>query len=264
MKAQITGLLLLFFLGLGSAHSQVLIGPTAGANFSWCSFGDKDLKSVYNVNPVWGYHAGAQLSFRVRKRFFLHTSLIYSTKGQVLKEEEKNLELKASYRYIEMPIVYTVNFKGTYGKKDFKYFFGVGPNVSYWLGGKGSIENQDTHEFNEHGTVIDYKIKFHKDPYEAEYDELVVQQPNRIQLGLNFTAGLVFEPARDREMFLTLRYELGHSYLSGESYGAFGATFFQQPMQVRNQGLRISISYLIDMKVEQRKKGKSTIKKKMS
>jgi hypothetical protein len=244
------------------SHSQIFVGPVAGGNISWINFGDKDLKKEYKVKPVFGYHAGAQFSFRVRKRFFLHTSFIYSTKGKILEGKNQPLDLKARYSYIEMPIVYTVNFKGTIGKKPFKYFAGLGPNVSYWLSGKGTIENTDTHEFSNTGAVVDYTVKFNKDPQQVGDEEMIVERPNRIQLGLNFTIGLVFEPAQDRELMVTLRYERGHSYMARETDGQFKATYYDDSMQTRNQGLRLSVAYMIDLKVEQRKKGKTTFDKK--
>jgi hypothetical protein len=262
VKAKVTGVVVLFCLAFGFARAQVFIGPVAGGSFSWSSFGDKDLKDDYKLKPVWGYHAGAQLTFRVRKRFFLHTSVLYATKGKVLEGKNEALELKARYNYIDIPIVYTVHFKGNIGKKPFKYFLGIGPDVSYWLGGKGSIENTDTHEFGENGSVVDYSVVFYKDPDQAGENDMVVKKPNRVQLGLNITAGLAFEPARDREMFLTFRYELGHSFLSRETNGAFKPTYFEDPMNIRNHGIRISLAYMIDLKIEQRKKGKSTINKK--
>ncbi|HEY9008964.1 MAG TPA: outer membrane beta-barrel protein [Ohtaekwangia sp.] len=268
MRARLASVFILIFLSY-KAYTQVLVGPVAGFNYSWTSFGDKDLKSQYRVTPVMGYHIGGHLAFKVRKRFFLHTSLIYSTKGKDMTRRGKDvsndpegLALKLKYNYIEMPLVYTAYFKGTIGTKSFKYSLGIGPNVSYWLGGKGTFENGDTHEF--HGGdsyVIPVKIKFGKDPATAQENDMVIQHPNRIQLGLNFTAGFLFEPARDREMVLTLRYELGHSYLSRESNGVFGPEFrsFSETQKIRNQGFRISLAYLIDLKVEERKKGKSTI-----
>ncbi|HEY9048563.1 MAG TPA: outer membrane beta-barrel protein [Ohtaekwangia sp.] len=261
MKARITSVLILIFLTYCS-YSQVLVGPVAGVNYSWTSFGDKDLKSKYHVTPVFGYHVGGHLAFKVRKRFFLHSSLIYSTKGKNMTGDEGGLVLKLKYKYIELPLVYTAYFKGTIGTKQFKYSLGIGPNVSYWLGGKGTFENNDTEEFhNGNSSVIPVKIKFGKDPADAQENEMVVQRPNRVQLGLNFTAGFLFEPARYREMIVTLRYELGHTYLSSQSNGVFSPTFpsYSETQKIRNQGFRVSIAYLIDLKVEERKRGKSTI-----
>jgi hypothetical protein len=265
VKAKIIVPFILIFICCQVSDAQILVGPVAGGNFSWVNFNDKDFKDEYKVKPVFGFHAGAQVSFRVRKRFFLHTSLIYSTKGKVLEGKNQPLDLKQINRYIEMPIIYTVNFKGNMGKKPFKYFVGIGPNVSYWLGGSGTIENTDTHEFSNTGPVVEYKVKFGPPPVsqgDIGDEEMIVARPNRIQLGINLTTGLVFEPAPFREIMVTLRYERGHSFMSRESNGIFKATYYEDIMQIRNQGLRLSVAYLIDLRVDQRKKGKTSFDKK--
>ncbi len=253
-------LLLVFLILLfKDAEGQLLIGPMAGANYSWTTFGDKDLKDTYKTKPVAGIHVGAHVAFRVRKRFFLHTSLLYSTKGKIEESDKNGLHNKVRYNYIEMPINYTVDFKGKLGRtKEFKYFLGVGPVVSYWLGGKGTLENTDTYEFG-HG-IQDYKIVFNKDPGDAADNEMVVQDPNRFQLGLNFIAGLSLEPSPGRTVLVSLRYELGHTYLSGTTDGRYGISVFHDPMQIRNQGFRASAAYMIDLKPGTRKKGKSTMR----
>ncbi|MBA4058652.1 MAG: hypothetical protein C0490_28305, partial [Marivirga sp.] len=64
--------ILLFFTAT-SIFSQILVGPVAGANYSWTSFRDKDLKDAYGMSPVFGFHVGGHLAFKVQKRFFLHT-----------------------------------------------------------------------------------------------------------------------------------------------------------------------------------------------
>ncbi len=71
------------------------------------------------------------------------------------------LKNSARYNYIDMPINYTVDFRGKIGKsKEFKYFLGIGPNISYWLGGKGKLYNTDLEEANL--GELSYKIKFSK------------------------------------------------------------------------------------------------------
>lgn len=245
--------------------AQLLVGPTAGINYNWMSFSKTaDQKDMYSIAPVIGYHAGAHVSFRVQKRFFLHTSLIYSTKGMVMKAKLNEYDTeddvdKISMRlnYLEMPIVYTVYFKGSISGKSFKYSIGVGPNISYWLGGKGVLENQDVLEFG-YGPM-DYKVDFNTDPFPGEDGKMIVQRANRLQLGLNVATSFMFEPAPQRELVVTIRYELGHSYQSRESKGLFRPTsYYEQPLNLRNQGIRISLAYMIDLQIEKRKKGKST------
>ena len=256
-----TLIFLLFGLVSINVSAQVLIGPTVGPNFSWTSFDDKDQKDVYDVSPVAGFHAGVMVAFRVQKRFFLNTSIIYSTKGKVLKSEiDPMFRNQATYNYLEMPILYTAEFKGTFGSgKEYKWYFGAGPNVSYWLGGKGRMTSSDLNEL-----VIDelaYKVVFYKDPETIAENEMTVVDPNRMQLGLNIGAGFVFEPLGYQKFMLLFRYELGHSFLSRTTDGDFEPVIYQDDMRVRNHGLRISFAYLIDTKISERKKGKSTIKR---
>lgn len=251
---------LTLFLGALTVSAQILVGPIAGPNFSWTSFDDKDLKDVYDVSPIIGFHAGMALSFRVQKRFFLHSSFIYSTKGKIYKAENDPLfKNEVRYKYLELPLLYTVEFKGNFGGgKEYKWYVGAGPNVSYWLGGRGKFSSSDLSEVGI--GELDYKVTFYKNPEDIGDDEMGVEDPNRFQLGLTVATGFVFEPMGNQKFMLLFRYELGHSFLSRTSDGVFKPTLYTDEMRIRNQGFRISLAYLIDLKTEQRKKGKSTIK----
>lgn len=246
-----------------SLKAQILIGPVVGPQVSWVSYDDKDSKSLYtNRRPIYGFHAGMGLSFRVHKRFFLHTAFLYSTKGKYLEgKEDALLRFKSNYRYIDVPMVYTVEFLHKVGKtKQYKFFFGIGPNVSYWLGGKGYLENTQLNEL-----IVDrinYKIVFNKEEDSYAENEMNVVGANRLQLGLNLQTGFVFEPLGYQKIMFTIRYEAGHSFLSPEGKGTFRQTNeYYDDLRTRIQGVRVSFSYLIDLKTEDAKKGKSTINK---
>lgn len=257
MKVQYS-LAFFFCIVTMSAFSQILVGPVGGVNYSWTAFSNKDLKDAYRMSPVLGFHVGGHLSFKVQKRFFLHTSLLYSSKGRMLDGKlDTKLKSTTRYNFIEMPISYTVDFKAKLSRtKEFKYFFGIGPNISYWLGGKGTLYNSDIEENNQ--PELSYRIVFKKAPENQASDEMNVVEPNRFQLGLNLVAGMVLEPANRQRVMISVRYELGHSYLA-KSGGSFLDTYFEDPLRSRNQGFRISLAYLYDLKVEERKKGKSNI-----
>lgn len=259
--------LLLFtvlLLSTTTLKAQILIGPVAGPQVSWVSYDrNSDSKGLYKQRPVYGFHAGLGISFRVHKRFFLNTAFLYSTKGKDLEgKEDKLLNFRSRYNYIDVPMVYTVEFLHKVGKvKQYKFFFGIGPNVSYWLGGKGYIENTQLSE-----VIIDrinYKMVFDKEENDYTDDQMNIKAPNRFQFGLNFATGFVFEPLGYQKVSLTLRYELGGSYLSPDNPGTFRLTNeYKDDLRTHIQGLRISASYLIDLRNSESKKGKSTINKK--
>jgi len=243
--------------------AQILIGPVVGPQVSWVSFDDKDSKARYTQKPVYGFHAGLGVTFRVHKRFFLNTAILYSTKGKNLEgKQDALLKFKSNYNYIDIPMVYTVEFLHKLGKvKQYKFFFGIGPNVSYWLGGKGYLENTQLNEILVNH--IDYKIVYNRQENDYTNDQMNVNGANRLQLGLNLATGFVFEPLGYQKIMMTIRYELGHSFLSPENQGTFRQTNeFTDDLRVRIQGLRVSASYLIDLKNSESKKGKSTINKK--
>jgi hypothetical protein len=263
MKIHLPIIFLLCIL-VSAAHAQLFVGPVAGGQLSWTRFDNHDLYDTYSVKPVWGFHAGATVSLKVRNRFFLHGSLLYSTKGRNIEgKDDPLLHNKATYNFIEIPLVYAVDFRGKFGKsKEFKYYLGAGPNISYWLGGRGKIYNSDLAESTEFSqSDLSYRIVFKKDPAGISSDEMNVADPNRVQLGLNIASGLVFEPVVNQKILVMIRYELGHSFLSRSSNGTFTSTYYQDVLQSRNQGVRISVSYLVDLRIDDRKKGKSTIRK---
>lgn len=249
----------LFFTAL-PGKSQVFVGPVAGINYSWVGLSEE--KGFYDSKPVLGYHAGVNVSFKVRNRFFLHSSVIYSQKGKSLTNSLDPLfSHEARYDYIEIPLIYSVDFKSTIGNnRVFKWFIGVGPTISCWIGGKGSLSSSN---IKENGVdALKYKIVFRKDPESISNKEMTVQEPNKIQLGLNLASGFVFEPIDRQKIMLNVRYEMGHSFMSRTSDGVFTSTFERDNMRIQNRGFRISLSYMVDLQLEKRKKGKSTIKRK--
>ncbi|MFZ5970324.1 MAG: porin family protein [Bacteroidota bacterium] len=246
-----------------SLCGQILIGPVAGPQVSWVSFENKDSRALYNRMPFTGFHAGMGLSFRVHQRFFLNGAFLYSSKGKNFTGVEDDLlKVKTRYHYIDVPMAYTVEFVNKVGKtKQYKWYFGLGPHVSYWLGGKGTLQNTQLSEIlvNE----IAYRVVFDQTFYAD--NEMNVTDPNRVQLGLNLSAGFVFEPLGFQKIMVNLRYEVGHSYFSRneEVGGTFNQTNeYVDDLRTRNQGFRLSLAYLVDLKTAERKKGKSTIKQK--
>lgn len=168
-----------------------------------------------------------------------------------------------------MPILYTAEFKAKLGReKVYKWYFGVGPTISYWLGGKGVLIHSDLNEnvINPPNYDLSYKITFKGDSL-IESDEMNIQEPNRIQLGLNAAVGLIFEPYGEHKIMVTARYAFGQSFLAKSGDGVFGLPgilYYEDELQVRSRELVLSLHYYLDLKTDQRKKGKSTSKVKSS
>lgn len=240
---------------------QVLVGPTAGLHLQTVSFGDKDNKTDYARNPTLGYQVGGTVAFQVRKRFFLQTSLLYSYKGKSI-EGKQDLLLKnvSRYHYIDVPMLYTMEFKSTAGRsKVYKWYLGIGPSVNYWLAGKGKISNS---ELDENGISEQrYSVSFKGDELSAGVDEMTIESPNRFQFGISLAGGIIFEPYQFNRVMINLRIEADQSYLA-KTDGIYQGILYQDELQLRNYLFVLSGSYLLDLRLNDRKKGKSTIKSK--
>lgn len=261
----------LIVLGIitGTVHfgySQIVhAGLRAGLNYSWTRPYDKDFRQHYNVVPILGFNAGFAFSFRVKERYFLHTDLIYSSKGRVMTGD---LELhdKVVYHHIDLPITYNIYFKGRLkGTKQFKWYLGLGPNFSYWLGGKGRIKHFELMDFEvDH---LDYKLKFGERPDDQTgvSETVYVTDPNRLQLGVNIGGGIFLEPIARRKIMVDLRLEIGHTWLgTKESTDFVFPASYEDDLRTRNMGARLSLMYMFETNTDKkiRNKGKSTINSK--
>ncbi|MBL3657309.1 porin family protein [Fulvivirga sediminis] len=251
----------LFFLTI-PAKSQLLIGPRVGVQYTWVRYSDSDYRDSVSVSPVLNYFAGFTTAFRVKNRFFLEIDLLYSRMGKEVESKiDESLEYKMYTDHIQLPILYRVDFKKEIGKdKSFKWYVGAGPTLSYWLSGHGTVSSS---ELIERGIdKIDYKVKFNSDYNEAADDELGIPDPNRLQLGLNIGGGLVFEFPGVSSLAVDLRFEMGHSYLGkGDAAEFRDIVLFTDSMESKNMAIKIGVSYLMDTRISERKKGKSSIKR---
>ena len=254
------GLIVLLLLGV-PASSQILVGPKVAGQFSWTNFDDKDNREFFDVKPLPGFSAGLVIAFKVKNRFYLHTEYLYSRKGKIIEGKvDTDLENKVIYNHFDVPILFRLDFKGSIGEsKVFKWFAMAGPNISYWLNGNGELINGELLE-DDIGP-LNYDIVFGLDLDNIESGKQYVKDVNRLQLGLNLGAGLELEPKKGHSFILDLRYEIGHS-LIGKSDSAFNPDVisYQDDLKIRNTGIRLSLAYLFDTKIEERKKGKTTFK----
>lgn len=266
-----------FFLSTCGFAQVIQAGLKGGYQLSWVNTDDKLLKEGYYIKPVSGFNAGAVLAFKVRERFFLHSEYIYSTKGKrvTMKKNAPGLLYdslfsdKVVYSYAEVPVMFSIHFKGNVGKgKQFKWYFGAGPNFSYWLGGRGTITSEQIIFEYPDPPDIEYKLKLNQsDQIREDQDDpetVHLNNVNRLQLGIIASLGLVFEPAPRQVIMFDVRYEAGGTRLGKkDSFSDYiFPTFYEDNLKVRNHGIRVSLIYLYQTSTDKktRNKGKSTIK----
>ncbi|MEJ7642950.1 MAG: porin family protein [Chryseolinea sp.] len=240
-------------------------GFKAGPQLSWFKSDDQKYSPIADIHPVVGFHAGAVVAFKVKDRYFLTTELIYSQKGKIATGKvDPNLKDKVTYHHADLPILFSYHLKGRILKtRDFKWYVSAGPNISYWIGGKGGVKSGD---LSENGIPeLKYRIKFGVRPGNYDADILYIRDAQRFQFGMNVGAGLVLEPGGNRKVIIDLRYEIGHTRVGTPQSSQFLVPAdYQDNLKGRNKGLRLSVAYLLEYSTKSSdiNKGKSATKQK--
>lgn len=255
---------LLFLLSMEVSTAQIIrAGIKAGPQVSWVTLDDPKFKAIGEIHPLAGFHAGLVLAFKVKDRYFLTTEYLYSQKGKnVTGKIDPNLNDKVVYRHIEIPVLFSMHFKGRISNsRQFKWYINAGPNTSYWLGGKGVIEAGD---LIENGIPeLKYKIAFGTRPDHNNPDILYIKDANRLQFGMNVGAGILLEPGGNQKVMIDFRYEIGHTQLGNAGSSQFLIpSDYQDNLKGRNKSFRLSVVYLFEFSSDKKQlnKGKSTIK----
>jgi hypothetical protein len=108
-----TATCLIACLATSPSFAQVInFGVKAGPLLSWVRSDDPEFRKQVKIKPRPGYSAGFVVSFKVKDRYFLHTEYLFSTKGKVVRGRvDKVLEDRITYNYVEVPLLYNIQFK---------------------------------------------------------------------------------------------------------------------------------------------------------
>lgn len=254
--------------GSSEAIAQFYIGPTLSASVSKLDYFKAIDDKALDALPSPGFNTGVTFSRRIKNKFVWNASLQYAQKFQANKDNaEGGYHNKFVMRYIEMPITYMVEFDHKVGKqaagynRDFKWFFGGGPVVSYWLASNGKFESVNT--FLAARSPIEYKVRFSPVPVgyapgNRKTDEMFLPGANRAQFALSATAGFSLQPIGYQKIVVALNAEIGQTLLSKKGAGYFPTS----PLDIVNfktyvHTIRLSATYLFDLKIEDSRRGKS-------
>ncbi len=245
---------ILILVSITSGYTQKFtLGVKAGTSLSINSFGDKDDKDQFTNLWKPGFFGAALVNFPMKKNFSYQAEMGFSQRGRKIEFNERTWSNSATYHYIDLSMVlrksYPLNWasdiQGT-------WFFNVGPRVSYWLNGKGTVTS---------GGSYNYKLAFETPPEEPlapDFDKMYMADVNRWLFGLDFGVG-VDAPTRAMQKFvIELRFTSGHTYFGAQN-GAFNRTLgFVDNLRANEKIISLSIDYTLTRELNQSKKGKST------
>ena len=93
----------------------------------------------------------------------------------------------------------------------------------------------------------------------AGYENLYVEEPNRLQMELNLGGGFIFDMSRGQKLMIDMRYAfgIGQTFLGTKEGGSFGLTGYHDNLESVNHVVSLSAAYLFEIDVRRMlKKGK--------
>lgn len=259
--------LIMIFLFFSGAHftsaQKFSFGVRAGGLATWPSFADKEEKRGFSRSVSMGHTETIFIAFPMKKDFHFVAEGGYAQRRRRLKFNNDDWVNKSLYNFIDISGLLRKSFHFQLDKNvPATWYVNFGPEVSYWLSGSG--------EFTAGGTWYPYTIKF--DQEAGTINEMAVPNANRWLFGLAFGVGMKAPLHNHHHIGIELRISSGHSYLSNEGRfldpdlgvdPRYPVPSFDDTMKVNLKSISLSVNYSLDFDVQQSRKGRSTLDKKV-
>lgn len=235
-------------------HAQKFsLGVKAGPSISWMYYGDSDNRSTYDSKAKLGYFGSGLIIFPMKKEYSCVIEGGYAQRGRVVEYGNGAYRNDADYNFAEGSLLLRKAFPFRLSKNvRAKMFVNIGPRVSYWLSGKGTIGS--TSNDGQAYTAV----------FEQEYTGLIDfkmyhNNVNRWLFGLDIGVGMQAPIKATQNVLVELRFTSGHTYFgSSEADNAYNFINFQDNLRSNEKILSLSVAYTFDIDLKLAKKGHST------
>lgn len=227
------------------------LGVKAGPSVTIGRFGDSDLRDIYSNKIKFGYTVGGFISFPLAKDYAFVAETAFSRKGKKLKIKNEGWVNNASFNYIDFSMALRKAFNYQI-RPDIrsKIFFNIGPNIEYWLNGKGKLEVD--------GSTRKYVVIFDPDPNAISNTNLY-ENPNRWLFGIDFGVGMDAPITPTQRVTAELRFTFGQTNLGRDnSTSNIDILGFQDDLRMNLKTLSLTVGYAFAFDLKESKMGRST------
>jgi Outer membrane protein beta-barrel domain len=236
-----------------SLGQEFNLGIKAGPLFSIGSFGDKEDKDTFSSGINLGYTGGVLVGFPLGNKYSVFGEAAYSKKGRKIKFNDGEWTNIGNYKFLDLSMVLRRSFRFRL-RKDVpsELFVNIGPEVAYWLSGKGTIKAD--------GPGYDYEIVFDGAP-DGSFDKMYIDNANRWLFGLIIGTGFEAPIRKNHNLVVEFRFVSGHTFLSNarefdkNNYPILG---FEDTLRMNLKTFSVTLSYVINEDIKELRKGKST------
>ncbi|WKN43839.1 outer membrane beta-barrel protein [Tunicatimonas pelagia] len=253
---------LLIFWGiivLSETKAQILTGPIVGGQATVAGYGSQYDGVDFQQDLSFNYLGGWSYAYEISDHLAFYSELVYSRKGKVQRYNSTSTRIVENQTYshfLDAPILLRIT--GPIGRSKARWFINAGPQISYWLGGRGTVT---AYEFfgSDQLTQIDYTVRFSED--EPAEGVLAVDGANRLQFSLAAGGGFSIPVNRSgHEVVINLRYVSGTTFMGGNESFEIGTTEIEEYLGYKHNALQVLTAYVIPIDIFGMRRGKSSRK----
>ncbi|MEM6842147.1 MAG: outer membrane beta-barrel protein [Bacteroidota bacterium] len=244
---------------LSGANAQILTGPILGGQATMAGYSSQydgvDSRQDFSFN----YLGGWSYAYSVSDYVSFYSELVYSRKGKVQRYSSSSTRIvnhRAHNNFLDAPVMLRVSIP--MGRSKARWFINLGPQISYWLGGRGTVT---AYEFFGSTNLIDidYRVSFSESaPAEGI---LAVEGANRLQFGLAIGTGFrVPVNRKGQEVVINFRYVSGTTNLGGNESVEISTEGIDEYLGFKYNALQVSAVYAFPVDVFGLRRGKSSQK----
>jgi len=248
----VSGLLSVFAIALYQhADAQNFsLGIKAGPTAAWANFPDADVRAQFNSGVKTGFLVGGVIEFPLKKRYSFTAEFAYAQKGRTVKFNDNTWKNNATYHFMDFSMALRRSYDVRI-KKDVqsRLFFNIGPNIEYWLDGKGSVSTD--------AVSSPYTVVFDKQP-DSNFNYNYLNNVNRWLFGLDVGVGVDANITKTQRLHTELRFTYGHTYLGTKNSSSHIEILgFEDSLQANLKTLSLTVSYMFDFDLKKSKMGRS-------
>ncbi|MEJ7646087.1 MAG: porin family protein [Chryseolinea sp.] len=243
----------LFALSSQCYGQKFSFGAKAGPLVTWANFSDKDDKHDFANKPKLGYYAAALVIFPLKNDYSFQTEFGFSQRGRRVLFNENTWENNATYYFADGRMMLRRSFPLRLGPNiPSKWFVNVGPHISYWIGGHGTIDA---------GGSYKYDIVFSEMPTEPsgpDFNKMYISDVNQYLFGIDIGAGFIAPLRSNTNLLVELRFTSGHTFFGNRSSASNRTLGFMDNLRSNEKMINLTIAYIWGADIQKSKKGKST------
>ena len=229
------------------------LGVKGGPLVLWSPYGDKyDGQNVLN-KPKFGYYGAGVINFPLKNNYTCVVEVGFSQKGRKVEFEGK--KNNGTFYFLDAALLLRKSFNFYLGKNiPSTWFVNVGPHVSYWLGGKGTIG-----VLGAEGSPYTLAFVDSLNANDFAFDKMYLVDANRWIFGADIGVGMTAPIRSTQRVLVELRFTWGHTFYGSATTANYNwIDFTDNNLRANERVISLTAAYMFDFDLQKAKKGKST------